>query len=150
VTPWTVRPAADADTAAWRARRYTSAAAVPAIPSLVHDNADVRRWFKEVVAVERQVWVAEDPEAGVVAVLVLDDEWLDQLYVEPGLTGKGIGSTLLETAKRARPAGLQLWAFQSNSGARRFYERHGFVEAERTDGSGNEERAPDVRYVWTP
>ncbi len=28
----------------------------------------------------------------------------------------------------------------------RFDERHGFVEVERTDGSGNEERAPDVRY----
>lgn len=27
-----------------------------------------------------------------------------------------------------------------------FDERHGFVEVERTDGSGNEERAPDVRY----
>jgi hypothetical protein len=30
----------------------------------------------------------------------------------------------------------------------RFYERHGFVEAERTDGRRNEERAPDIRYVW--
>lgn len=47
-------------------------AAVPAIPPLVHDNADVRRWFVEVVGAEREVWVADDPEAGIVAVLVID------------------------------------------------------------------------------
>jgi phosphinothricin acetyltransferase len=42
---------------------------------------------------------------------------------------------------------IQLWTFQSNSGARRFYERHGFVAVQTTEGD-NEEKAPDVRYVW--
>ena len=32
--------------------------------------------------------------------------------------------------------------------ARAFYARHGLVELERTDGSGNEERAPDLRMAW--
>ncbi|MDQ1375453.1 MAG: hypothetical protein QOJ09_2791, partial [Actinomycetota bacterium] len=117
---------------------------------LVHDNADVRRWFADVVVVERELWVAEDIEAGVIGVLVLNGDWVDQLYVEPGLTGKGIGSTLLDVAKRERPRGLQLWTFQSNAGAQGFYRRHGFAEAERTDGAGNEEGAADVRYEWRP
>ena len=138
--------AADAAEVYLRARH----AAVPAIPSLVHANDDVRRWFREVVVPEREVWVATDTEAGVVAVLVLHDAWIDQLFVEPGLTGRGIGSALVDVAKRQRPAGLQLWAFQSNIRALRFYARHGFVEAERTDGAGNEEGAPDVRLVWVP
>ena len=43
----------------------------------------------------------------------------------------------------------QLWTFQSNHGARRFYERHGFVAVQHTDGD-NEEGAPDVRYEWRP
>ena len=34
------------------------------------------------------------------------------------------------------------------TGARRSTRRHGLVELERTDGSGNEERAPDVRMAW--
>jgi hypothetical protein len=34
--------------------------------------------------------------------------------------------------------------------ARRFYERHGFVAVEHTDGAGNEEREPDVRFLWRP
>jgi hypothetical protein len=28
--------------------------------------------------------------------------------------------------------------------------RHGFTEVELTDGSGNEEREPDVRLAWQP
>ena len=72
----------------------------------------------------------------------------DTVYLSPGCTGRGIGSALLAVAKRERPQGLQLWAFQTNTGARRFYERHGFVEVRQTDGRDNEERAPDVLYQY--
>jgi GNAT superfamily N-acetyltransferase len=123
-------------------------AAVPAVPPLVHDNDDVRRWFVEVVVAQRELWLVEDPDAGVVGIMVLDGDWVDQLYVEPGLTGRGVGSALIEVAQRERPTGLQLRTFQSNDGAQRVYRRHGFVEAERTDGRGNEEGAPDVRLAW--
>ena len=75
---------------------------------------------------------------------------LEQLYVRRPWTGRGIGSRLLAVAKERRPDGLQLWTFQVNAGARRFYERHGFVVVEMTDGSANEERQPDVRYAWNP
>ena len=64
------------------------------------------------------------------------------------MTGLGIGSQLVDLAKRVRPDGLQLWTFASNMGAQRFYERHGFVAVRRTDGRENEERAPDILYVW--
>jgi GNAT superfamily N-acetyltransferase len=43
---------------------------------------------------------------------------------------------------------LTLWTFQKNAKARAFYERHGFVPVEFTDGLTNQEREPDVRYVW--
>jgi hypothetical protein len=46
------------------------------------------------------------------------------------------------------PGGLRLWVFERNSGARAFYARHGFAEVTRTDGSGNEEREPDVLLGW--
>ena len=65
------------------------------------------------------------------------------------MTGQGIGSRLLERAKAERPDGLDLWTFQANTGARRFYERHGFVEVARTDGD-NEEGEPDIRLRWIP
>jgi GNAT superfamily N-acetyltransferase len=124
-------------------------ASVPAIPPPVHSDEDVRAWFRELVLPHRDVWVADDDENGdgAVGLLVLEDDWVDQLYVDPGWTGRGVGSRLLALAKQQRPERLQLWTFQANTGARRFYERHDFVAMEMTDGD-NEEHAPDVRYEW--
>ena len=86
----------------------------------------------------------------VVAMLALSQEMLDQLYVAPGWTARGIGSRLIELAKSRRQGGLDLCTFQVNAGARRFYERRGFVEVARGDGSDNEEGQPDIRYAWRP
>jgi GNAT superfamily N-acetyltransferase len=145
----TLRPGApgDADAVAgvWLASRYAS---VPGVPPPVHSAAEVRSWFASVVLPsEREVWVAEDGE-NVVALLVLHGDWIEHLYVLPGRTGAGVGSQLIELAKSRRDE-LQLWTFESNTGARRFYEHRGFVAVERTEGD-NEEGAPDVRYRWPP
>ena len=75
---------------------------------------------------------------------------VDQLYVAPGWTAQGIGSRLIGLAQSLRPNGLDLYTFQVNRDARRFYERHGFVEVASSDGSQNEELQPDVRYAWRP
>ncbi|GIJ75515.1 hypothetical protein Voc01_104320 [Virgisporangium ochraceum] len=124
-------------------------AAGDAIPPGVHSDAETREWVRTVVIPEREVWLAEDADGVPLAVMVLDGDRVDQLYVAPGFTGMGLGSRLVEHAKARRPAGLQLWTFVTNTAAQRFYLRHGFVVAEATDGSGNEEQAPDVRFVWT-
>lgn len=58
-----------------------------------------------------------------------------------------MGRLLLERARRDVDT-LELWAFQRNEGACRFYEAHGFVAVRFTDGADNEEREPDVRFVW--
>ncbi|MEO6318721.1 MAG: GNAT family N-acetyltransferase [Acidimicrobiales bacterium] len=126
----------------WRARL----SAVPAIPPSVHPEDDVHTYVTTVLVPAKDTWVADD-DGVVVGFMVLDPGWVDHLYVEPGRTGGGIGRQLLDVAKREHPTGLDLWAFQSNTGARRFYERHGFVAVARTDGD-NEEGAPDVRYHW--
>lgn len=73
--------------------------------------------------------------------------WLDHLYVDADQRGRGIGSRLLEAALRDRSGPVSLWVFQRNHAAQAFYARHGFVEAERTDGAANEEREPDIRLV---
>ncbi|MFF5933175.1 hypothetical protein [Streptomyces sp. NPDC012508] len=47
------------------------------------------------------------------------------------------GDRFMSLAKKQRPAeGL--------------YERHGFIVVERTGGLRNDEREPDVRYLWQP
>jgi GNAT superfamily N-acetyltransferase len=100
--------------------------------------------------VERhETWVAER-DRRVVGFAGVSPGWLDHLYVDPEAQDAGIGTALLDHAKRLQPGGLELWTFQRNTGARRFYERHGFALVERTDGSGNMEREPDARYAWRP
>jgi len=123
-------------------------ASVDSIPPSVHDEEEVRRWVADVLLPHREVWVAAADGDGLVAVLVLHRDWVDQLMVAPDWWGRGLGTRLLALAKQRRPDGLQLWTFATNEGAQRFYERHGFAAAERTDGAGNEEGAPDIRYVW--
>ena len=94
----------------------------------------------------RDTWLAVEGDE-IVGLLVLEPGWVDHLYLEPARTGEGIGTQLLDHAKRVQPDGLDLWAFRSNTGARRFYERHGFVAVAFTEGD-NEEGEPDVRYHW--
>ena len=131
--------------ALWIRSRVASA---PAIPPTIHSDGEVRKWFEEEVLPTCEVWVAGDSQ-GAMALMVLDHEWIDQLYVDPGATRMGIGGALLDHAMRQRPDGLKLWTFQSNLDARRFYENHGFVAIATTTGD-NEEHAPDVCYEWRP
>ena len=105
----------------------------------------MRAWFKEVVFPSKDVWVIEAPDH-LAALMVIGDVWIEQLYVHPAWNSRGLGSRLLELAKRERSR-LELWTFQSNAGARRFYERRGFVAVTATDGD-NEEGEPDIRYHW--
>ncbi len=140
--------AGDADTVAevyLRARHH----AIPEIPPLAHSDDEVRNWMRGVLD-EQEAWLACADHGAPLGLLVLNGDWVEQLYLDPAWTGRGLGTRLLELAKRRRPDGLQLWTFVSNVRARRFYERNGFSVEERTDGSGNEEHAPDLRYVWRP
>ena len=108
----------------------------------------MRAWFRDVVVPERETWVVE--AAGtVVGLMVLGPGEIDQLYLDPDWRGRGLGDQLVELAQQLFPSGLSLWTFQVNEAAGRFYARHGFLAVERTDGAGNEEREPDVRYVWS-
>jgi GNAT superfamily N-acetyltransferase len=146
-----LRRAAGSDAAAaadvWL-RSFTSA-----LPTVVrpHSDDEVHAYFRKVVVPLHETWVAEAAHGtGIVGMMVLDGDELSQLYLAPDWRGRGLGDRFVELAKERRPRGLSLWTFQVNRPAHRFYERHGFVAVERTDGSGNEEREPDVRYVWRP
>lgn len=140
-----IRPA-DASDADALASVHLRSRAAAAMPPGVHAEAEVRSWIAGRIR-EDEAWVAED-DREVVGYVRLTATWLDDLYVVPGHAGQGIGSALLDLAKAQRPGGFCLWVFEMNGPARAFYARHGLVELERTDGSGNEEKAPDIRMAW--
>ena len=106
------------------------------------------RWFiANVILRECEVTVAEHRNA-IVSFLAREDEEVRLLHTHPGFIGRGAGALLLEDAKNAGVQALELWCFQANTDARRFYERHGFRAIAFTNGERNEEKTPDVRYRW--
>jgi GNAT superfamily N-acetyltransferase len=124
-------------------------ASQPDLPPSVHDSDDILRWIQDVVIPSKEAWVAQEAPDSIIGLMVLDEQWLDQLYVDPSRTGRGLGSRFVGLAKQLRPDLIELWTFQSNVKARTFYRRHGFWEMEFTDGTSNEEHAPDVRLRWS-
>src|SRR5689334_18543480 len=118
------------------------------MPPGIHTDEEVRAWLAGRLE-EDEVWVAEiDGEAAGYARFT--DSWLDDLYVVPTYAGQGLGAALLDVVKARLPDGFGLWVFEMNMPARAFYGRHGLVEVERTDGSENEEKSPDIRMEWRP
>jgi ribosomal protein S18 acetylase RimI-like enzyme len=116
---------------------------------LAHSDAEVRDWISGTLIPGGGVTVAE-VEGSVVGMLAISETdgvgWIDQLYLAPDWVGRGIGSALLEFALEQLGSPVRLYTFQENTGARRFYERHGFRVIALSDGADNEERCPDALY----
>jgi GNAT superfamily N-acetyltransferase len=115
----------------------------------IHTHAEHRRFVTEVVPRDHELWVAEH-DGRVVAFAAVGESTLGHMYVHPDFNSRGLGTALLEKTKELRPSGFTLWTFPANERACRFYEHHGLRAIEYGDGSGNEERVPDVRYEWLP
>lgn len=143
-----LRPAVPED-AATLAEIYqrSRAAAYPLIPHGIHPPAEVRTRAAAWDYTSGEVWIAELGGRGVGLARVVG-AWLDDLYVVPEAARQGVGSALLDLVKAQRPDGFCLWVFEANLPARAFYEGRGLQPLERTDGTRNEEGAPDVRMAW--
>jgi GNAT superfamily N-acetyltransferase len=131
---------------------YTAARvhAVPQMPPALHTNAEDRAYVARRMSEDDvTVWVAEQ-DGEILGFAHCTPTFLDGLYILPERKGQGIGSLLLDVVDATHPDGYELWVFESNIGARRLYERRGLVEVERTDGAGNEEKAPDIRMARRP
>ena len=124
------------------------AAAIPAMPPGIHTDDEVRGWVGGWDLGQWDVWLAETPSGEPLGYAVVAADWLHSLYVAPEAAGRGVGGALLDLVKSLRPNGFCLWVFESNTPARSFYDHRGLVELERTDGSTNEEKSPDLKMAW--
>lgn len=105
-----------------------------------------------------RIHVAMDPgSSAVLGFMVLSGAKLDHLYVHVDCQGLGLGTTLLNRAKRQSPAGLELFTFQRNRVARSFYSRRGFKEVQRGFASFDDnpwatdrDQLADIRFRWEP
>lgn len=119
--------------------------------SLIHTDESIRHWIRYNLLVKEHVIVAEE-KGIIIGMMSLKNNdgqgWISQLYITPDAVGHGVGTIMIKEAKSILGSPIQLYTFQENMGARRFYERHGFIAISFDDGSGNEENCPAVLYEW--
>ncbi|MDE0350995.1 MAG: GNAT family N-acetyltransferase, partial [Gammaproteobacteria bacterium] len=104
------------------------------------------------------IHVAMHPESTtVLGFMVLSGMQLDHLYVHVDWQGFGLGTTLLNLAKRKSPGGLELFTFQRNEAAQDFYRSRGFREVQRGFASFDDnpwatarEQLADIKFRWEP
>lgn len=118
---------------------------------LIHTDESIYQWVHNELLPEEQVIVAEEMGIIVGMMSLTNNEGIGrirQLYIHPDAVGQGVGTLMIKKAKSILGSPIQLYTFQENTGARRFYERHGFQAIDFNDGSGNEENCPAVLYEW--
>jgi putative acetyltransferase len=145
---FTLRRATAFDADAITSVHWASFRLLTFLPRL-HTIEENRRFITNVIRKECEVTVAED-KGGIVSFLARRGEEIRLLYTRPDRIGMGAGTQLIDAAKASGIGALELWCFQANQRARRFYEARGFHAIRFTDGADNEERTPDVRYRWEP
>ena len=111
-----------------------------------YTDEDNLRFFREILAVRSEIWLAVE-DGAVVGLLALGAGEVEQLYVDPRRQRQGVGTALLNQAKQLRPGGITLYTHQRNERARAFYERRGF-RAVAFGTSPAPESEPDVKYAW--
>ncbi len=103
-------------------------------------------YFRDVILPNNQVWVAEE-DGRLAGFMAMHADFIDQLYVDPDIQRRGIGTAFLDHARQLSPSTLHLFTFQSNANGRAFYEKNGF-RAVKFGVSPPPENEPDMEYRW--
>jgi putative acetyltransferase len=120
-------------------------------PGLTHPHplALWKQRFHQDFVNQASIWVAEC--SGIVVgfmVVMMAQQSLEQIFVDPHFQHRGIGSLLLSKAKALCPQGLRLRTLQQNQAASAFYEQHDFLPSGL--GVNKVNHQPDVEYTWRP
>lgn len=142
-----LRPSTHADYDAI-ARVWHTSASLPGVgPALMPTEAELRRRLDVEFAAGWSVTVATSLNelVGFVAIRPWEAV-LAELFVQPGLLGKGIGGALLSKAKVEMPGGFTLYTRTTNAHARRFYEKKGLLALREDAHPRNGD--PITYYGW--
>lgn len=93
-----------------------------------------------------EIWIAERNQGAIGFIAHVGDH-IGALFVRPSAHRGGIGRGLLEHLKARRPR-LELGVYEANLGARRFYERQGFVVQGRSEQDEEGRALPVLHLAW--
>ena len=114
-----------------------------------HPIAEQIAYLKNVVVRENKTYLIIDQAINqVVGMMAINGSEINQLYIQVDYQDRGLGSRLLNLAKRLSPDKLQLYTFEINKKAQVFYEKHGFTIIKC--GFEKTWNLADIRYEWQP
>ena len=112
-------------------------------------------WGRVVVGQDDLILKAEDDQqelVGFITVWGRPIPFVDNLHVLPKFYGQGVGARLMAAAARELLAGgrnsAELWAFEENKRALRFYEKLGGVRNDRAIKPVCGHDVVQVQYIW--
>jgi len=111
-----------------------------------HPLAEQEKYFLDKVLPHYAVRLAL-LDSRLVGFVAASADSIAQLYVRVGWQRRGIGTRMLDWAKRQSGGNLWLYTFARNRGARAFYARQGFVEV--AYGLETSWQLDDVRLQWS-
>ena len=111
-----------------------------------HSWEEQLNYLKTIMKEYRGYLVIEKSSDKVIGMMAVGGSELDQLYIHVNYQGIGIGTQLINLAKELSPGKLQLFTFEVNKKAQRFYEKHGFTVIQR--GIESQSGMADIRYEW--
>ena len=104
-------------------------------------------FLNSILIEHNKIYIAIDVNNNKVAgILASNQDEINQLYIHIDYQRKGLGTKLLDIAKRNSSGRLTLLTFEVNRKAQQFYEKHGFKIIGR--GNDNEENLNDIKYEW--
>ncbi|WP_325894862.1 GNAT family N-acetyltransferase [Grimontia sp. NTOU-MAR1] len=113
-----------------------------------HDLEAHRYYLNRILTASNRVYLAlEKRSERVLGMIAFDQNFITQLYVDCDYQNQGIGSVLVDLAKETTSQNLQLYTFEMNAPARRFWKKHGFEE-KQVGQHNNEEGLVDVLCEW--
>ena len=148
----TIRPAVreDADDIA-RLLATVRSESIPNLPLAARSEDSVAPFVRGVLMDEFEVWLAEVGGEAVGFMALMPPDHIGHLYIAAGHRGQGLGTRFVDLARQRFPEGIQLWTFQDNEEAQRFYRRQGFAAVEWADEhEGDAGNTPDLRMTWKP
>ncbi len=120
--------------------------AVEKFPDLHTPAQDLDFFNSELATSKGYAYLGSDEE--IQGFILWRENWINHLYLDSEILRLGIGSNLLKFASGEIEGPLiQLFTFQSNTGAVAFYLKHGFTISRAGDGSGNQEGLPDFLLI---
>lgn len=143
-----IRPATTADLSDCAAIINDYIDDTPWLPRTL-DRAATEALFSPELLDKRAIFVAER-ERVIVGYLSLDGEagFVHALYLRPDARGHGLGTAMLDAAKKTHPQDLELTIFEPNRRAYGFYLREGFVEVPEGRNDDTEEGVPTLLMRW--